>query len=406
MGAKTEAPKPIAATVDSKTPHLRLLALSSPGGFSGLPEAVLGQLGEHCEVVSVIDGLKVPRLDRLRMAARTVRPRRGDWGRGYYAALGRYTKRPSTLRKRIRRCEGELNRLQGSYDVIYQFGALFGALKRPCNAPLILHIDFTTGLAEKYYPAWLPESPADTEEWFIIEERIYQSADLILVPTHLVSRSLSEHYHVNAAKIAVVGMGAHIDDLAEDFAKRQNRVLVFAGPDFHRHGGELALQIFEGVRGHSPDATLTTVTNRSVKAAGVRNIGIVSRTRLHEILKQAAVLLMPGAVGGYQTVTEAMAAKCLCVVAEDNPHMSGLIRNDENGLTVTAASIAQTADAIAGYLKSADRLRAIGENARRHVVGECSWPRIVDRIWREIETRFPTWTSSEHHDPPRALQQC
>jgi glycosyltransferase involved in cell wall biosynthesis len=369
----------------------RLIALScSPGGFSGLPDAVLAHLGRHCEIVSVIDGLRTPALVRLSIAARTIRPRRTEWGRQYYAAQGRYSKTPSTLRARIRRCERELAVRQGTYDLVYQFGALFGALERPTKAPLVLHIDFTTRLAEKYYPAWLPGSQAATEEWNQIEGNIYRSADLIVVPTRLVAASLSEHYSVSAAKIAVVGMGAHIDDLTGDFSKPQNRVLVFAGPDFERHGGPIALEIFARVRRYLPDATLTTATNQSVDAPGVRNLGIVPRTSLHDILKNAAVVLVPGSVGGFQTVTEAMAAKCLCVVREDNPHMAGLIDNDVTGLRIAPTRLGETVQALVGYLDHRARLAELGKRARRHVVEECSWPRVVGRVWEGIEkTRRP-----------------
>lgn len=366
----------------------RLLALSSPGGFSGFPEAVLGGLRQYYEIVSVVDGLKTPKWARLSMLARSFRPRRADWGRRYYAAMGKYTKKPSTFLARIRRCERELANLASSYDAIYQFGALFGVLERPVEVPLILHIDFTTRLAEKYYPAWLPESPTDTEEWYLIEERIYRSADLVLTPTELVAESLSDHYGVAADRIAVVGMGAHVEDLSGDFAKPQNRMLVFAGPDFERHGGELALQIFEGVRERCPDANLITVSNRSVDVPGIRNLGIVSRERLHEVLKGAAVLLMPGAVGGYQTVTEAMAAKCLCVTAEGNPHMHGLIRNGDSGLTVRPKGAARAAEALMEYLDTPERLAAMGERARRYVVQECSWPGVLGRIRDQIGARF------------------
>ncbi len=366
----------------------RVLALTSPGGFSGLPDAVLRELAHYCEIVASIDGLRMPVRVRALTVLRTFYPRRREWGRRYYAALGRYTKRPRGLLARIRYCERQLVRLHESYDLIYQFGALFGALERPSKAPLILHIDFTTRLAEEYYPAWLPGSRADTDEWNCIEASIYRTADLIFVPTQLVAASLSDHYGVNPDKIAVVGMGAHIDDLTGDFDKPQSRVLVFAAPDFERHGGELTLEIFEGVRQVCPDATLTTVTNRSVDAPGVRNVGIVPRARLHGILREAAVLLVPGSVGGYQTVTEGMAAKCLCVVAEKNPHMSGLVRNGETGITIDPARPAQASCALAGYLQRPCRLSAIGEDARRHVVEECSWPKVAARIWREIGARL------------------
>lgn len=380
---------PTSGTLRNSTrPKLRLVALSSPGGFSGLPDAVLRELAGYCQVASVIDGLRIPWCDRFWAAVRTVRPKRTDWGRQYYAALSRYVKTPRTLSTRIQRCERELAKLEGHYDLIYQFGALFGVLKRISQAPLVLHIDFTTRLAEEYYPGWLPKTRSETEEWNLLEEEIYKSADVILAATDLVAASLSQHYHVTSRKIAVVGMGAHIEDMAADFVKAQNHRVAFAGPDFKRHGGEIALQIFEGIRRLCRDATMVTMTNRFVEAPNVHNAGIVSRARLHEIFKESAVLLMPGPVGGYQTVTEAMASKCLCVVSEGNPHLSGLIKKDENGLTFKTGSLKEVSAAIAEYLQTPDRLLAVGERARRHVAEECNWPRIVARAWNELQTRL------------------
>lgn len=368
----------------SGQPKPRLLAISAPGEFSGLPDTVLRYLRGYAEIVSVIDGLRVPRPERFWIAAQTFGLSRDNWGRRYYARLGSYYKRPSSLSYRIRYCEGRLRGLRAHYDLIYQFGALFGALNRPTDAPLILHIDFTTRLAERYYPGWLPESKVAIEEWNGIEAKIYHSADLIAVPTKIVAASLVDHYSVQSDKIAVVGMGAHIDDLAEDFPKPQSRILVFAGPHFERHGGVVALEILEEVRRHVSDATLVTVTNRSVDAPGVKNLGIVSRERLHEILKQAAVLLMPGPVGGYQTVTEAMAAKCLCIVAEDNPHMFGLIRSGENGISLSPGHSSEAAKELTEYLRAPDRLRTVGERARRKVIDDCKWSAVVSRVWHEI----------------------
>jgi glycosyltransferase involved in cell wall biosynthesis len=366
----------------------RVVALSAPGGFSGLPDAVLREFADHCRIVSVIDGLWTPRSARGWIALCTFRARRKHWGRFYYARLGRYIKRPATLLARIRRCEREIARLECPYDLIYQFGALFGVLRRPRNVPIVIQIDFTTRLAERYYPDWAPQSHEEAEAWNVIEGSIYREADLILVTTDLVSDSLVYDYGVIKDRIAVVGMGAHVEMLLEDFAKSMNRVLLFAGHDFDRHGGQVAVQIYQGIRQHLPDVVLKALTNRSVSATGAENVGIVSRPRLTGILREASVLLMPGSVGGYQTVTEAMAAKCLCIVAESNPHMRGLIKHGETGLTFSPARPAEVIQQIVEYLRHPDRLRVIGENARQHVLKNCLWSQVVARIWKEMDRRF------------------
>jgi glycosyltransferase involved in cell wall biosynthesis len=372
----------------SRQQKAKLLAISAPGEFSGLPDTVLRHLKAYAEIVSVIDGLRVPRRDRLGIAAQTFRPSRRDWGRRYYARLGGYYKRPSTLLYRIRYCERRVRRVSARYDLIYQFGALFGAIKRPTSAPLILHIDFTTRLAERYYPGWLPGSEAAISEWNGIESKIYNSADLIAAPTEIVAASLAGHYGVHPSKIVVVGMGAHLEGLAADFVKPYSRTFVFAGHDFERHGGETALRLFQAVHGRMPDVTMIAATNRQIQAAGVQSVGIVSRERLHQVLRGAAVLLMPGPVGGYQTVTEAMAAKCLCLVSDDNPHIAGLIRSGETGLTMAPSRLAQGVQSLLHCVERPEQLAKIGEQARQHVLRECCWLRVVAAIWHEIEKRF------------------
>ncbi|MBZ5515143.1 MAG: glycosyltransferase family 4 protein [Acidobacteriia bacterium] len=371
-----------------RTGRLRVAALSSPGGFSGLPDAVLRELGKYCEIVAVIDGLRIPLWVRLLTAARTFRPRRKDWARRYYSARGRYVKAIRSLLQRISRCERELASLQGSYDLIFQFGALFGALKRPDRCPLVMQIDFTTRLAEEYFPGWLPSSPSETLDWNNLEGELYRNADLILVTNSLVQESVVSHYGASAEKVAVVGMGAHIELLSEDFSKPQTRVLVFAGHDFDRHGGGVALEIFQGVRRHFSDASFKLLTNRMVSAPGVENLGIIPHPRFAETLREASVALMPAHVGGYQTITEAMAAKCLCVVASGNPHLHGLIRNGETGLTFPFTEPDTAVGQIVEYLREPSRLLAIGQQAREHVLRECTWPSVVARVWDELQRRF------------------
>lgn len=381
--------------VSKRAQHLRVAVLSSPEGFSGLCDAVLRELGKYSEIVSVIDGSKIPLWVRLLAAARTIRPRRQDWRRQYYFALGRHLKAPRSLLQRINRCERELAKVQGSYDLIYQFGALWGALERPDRSPLVMQIDFTTRLAEQYFPAWLPSSPSDTQEWYSIEGEIYRNADLILVANRLVQESVVSHYGASAGKVAVVGLGAHIELLAEDFIKPQTHDLVFAGIDFDRHGGDVALKIFQGVRRQIPDASLKLLTDRTVNAPGIENLSVIphagsiaSHTLVVETLRKASVALMPAHVGGYQTTTEAMAAKCLCVVASGNPHLDELVRNGETGLTFPFNEPESVVSQIVEIMRDPFRQMAMGQRAREHVLRECTWPSVVAKAWNEMRRRF------------------
>ncbi|MGA2631634.1 MAG: glycosyltransferase family 4 protein [Terriglobia bacterium] len=223
-----------------------------------------------------------------------------------------------------------------------------------------MQIDFTTRLAEEYFRGWLPRSSDETQEWNALEGEMYRQADLILVTTDLVRASVINHYGTSSSKVATVGMGAHLEELSQDFMKQQSRVLVFAGHDFDRHGGQLALEIFQAVRRLVPDASLRVLSNRMVDAPGVENLGVIPKAQLAEVLKGASVLLMPAFVGGYQTVTEAMAAKCVCATASGNPHLHGVIENGETGLAFPRSEPRVAAQQIVQYLLEPARLRMVG----------------------------------------------
>lgn len=365
----------------------RLVALTGPPGyFSGLNDAVLEQLSAKYNIVKTIDGVHIPRISRIWMLTTTVRLSRPAWFRTFYEKLGRHMKKPETLRKRIRYCENRLGRIPSPYDLIFQFGALYGVLKRP-DVPLVIMADFTTRLAERFYPEWLPTTAKETQEWYAIEEQLYRGADLVVVATERVRESMIEDYGVSPENVATVGMGVHVYQRLNS-EKHPSHLMLFAGMEFERHGGTEALRIFSALRARLPDARLSMLTNISnIPSDSVENLGVVSRARLGQLLNEAAVLIMPGRVGGYQTVTEAMWAKCVCVVAEDNPHMTDLLR-DCVVLGHRASDLERTVQSVLDKLRTPVAFSSFGNAAQKYVERHCLWSQVVGRIDAEMRKRF------------------
>ena len=115
---------------------------------------------------------------------------------------------------------------------------------------------------------------------------------------------------------------------------------------------------------------------------------MLPRPQFTEVLKNRTVLLLPDYVGGFLAVTEVMSANCLCVVAEENLHLRGLIKHSEAGLTFLLARPTEVIKQIVKHLEAPSRLWAIGENARPYLLQNCLWPQVVNKMWGEVENRF------------------
>jgi glycosyltransferase involved in cell wall biosynthesis len=203
----------------------------------------------------------------------------------------------------------------------------------------VRQVDSTVPIVSSYgYP--LQEHYRHRERWSerrlataVAAERAWARLARIHVPwLHQVAPSVMTGYSP-AAQGWLIGQGAAAATVRQastglgplTFGPRTSSgtSLLFAGRDFERKGGHVALEAFSLLRRRVPDARLTVVTGADVAPpplpAGVTWRADVDRPRmLAEVLPAADVMLLPTAMdcGVPYTVLEALQAEVPVVLTE------------------------------------------------------------------------------------------
>ena len=353
-------------------------------GFSGINKPIFENLRHKWEV-EMIDAEYIPMLVKLFKMIKTFSFNRLRWGNRYNQELAKYTKRPKTFLKRTKQCKKKLKDIKWKVDLLYQGSSLFSASDEKIPVPYVIYLDFTSKLAEELYPEWVPfHSDNEKENWYKLENALYKKVDLIFVFNQTVQQSLINHYGIASDKIRVIGSGVNLEDLS-DFDKVYEPILLFVGWDFKRHGGEIVLKSFKLVQKKIKDIKLFIVgTDFKTGDDNIITLGNLNRQRLDTLFRKTAMLLMHAKVGGLQTVLEGMARKCCCFVSQENPHLTYLIKDGENGIVTPFGDEVKLAERIISVLEDKELLRKIGENGYLQVKENYTWAKVVEKMEREF----------------------
>ncbi len=107
------------------------------------------------------------------------------------------------------------------------------------------------------------------EEYFIIEKKIFENCDKILVTTDWVKSSLIDDYFIESERIEIIPFGANIDISKINFEKINYSIenkefnelkLVFIGVDYKRKGLDLVLETVKVINeNHNIKCTLSII---------------------------------------------------------------------------------------------------------------------------------------------------
>lgn len=143
--------------------------------------------------------------------------------------------------------------------------------------------------------------------------------------------------------------------------------LVIAGPDNYNYG----MQVGEWVHEHGLDSS-------------VQFVGHLNKAGVIQAYVDADVFVLPSYTENFgMTVVEAMACK-LPVVISDQVNIYAKVTESGSGL-VTHCDINEVADAVLELLDDTDQCKSMGENGRRTVESNYTWPSIVDALTQEYE---------------------
>lgn len=354
-------------------PRPRILGLveGDPAtALSAVPRFLLDALERRFPVVDRVD-FGAQGLQRLAVAAATVRPQRAIWRARFHTSRLAHRVLSRNLPRRVADIGVE-------FDLALQVHGWASGQPHP----YALYVDQTRLMAERGWPEWMPFTRRERDELLELERAQYAGASHLFVMGEPARDSLVADYGADPGRISVVGGGLSYDEPPVPGALTDAPSILFIGRDFERKGGEVLLDAFELVRRELPQARLQIAgATRSFDAPGVTGHGkISSRQALAELYRGARAFCLPSLYEPYGLVlVEAMAHGIPCVGTEVQSIPEILDRGNA-GLLVPPADARALAGALLRLLTDAELAGRLAELGPRWVAESLTWDRVAERM--------------------------
>jgi alpha-maltose-1-phosphate synthase len=354
-------------------PRPRILGLveGDPAtALSAVPRYLLDALDRRFTVVDRID-FGSHGLQRLAIAAGTVRPQRAIWRARFHTSRLAHRALSRNLPRRVAAAGVE-------FDLALQVHGWASGQPRP----YALYVDQTRLMAERGWPEWMPFTRGERDELLQLERNQYAGAAHLFVMGEPARDSLVADYGADPERISVVGGGLSYDEPPVPRGLTEEPSILFIGRDFERKGGEVLLDAFDLVRRDLPESRLHIAgATRSFDAPGVTGHGkITSREALAELYRGARAFCLPSLYEPYGLVlVEAMAHGIPCVGTEVQSIPEILDRGNA-GLLVPAGDPQALAGALLRLLTDAELAAGLAETGPRWVAEALTWDRVAERM--------------------------
>ncbi len=276
-------------------------------------------------------------------------------------------------------------RSRTDYDIIFQTQCKFSITENPYSRPYFIYTDITQKMCDRLWKGWaLLGSSSEVRRWYQLEIAAYHRADRIFTFSDRIKQSFVEDYQINPDKVIVVGSGANSDNTDEvDFDQKlsQRFAMVFLSSEFERQGGSVVLKAYELVKRDLPEIELIIIGRHPKRLpSDITTYDYLSLSAVNQILRRAHLLLLPGKLGGLQSVLQAMQQKCVCIVSDANTIVSDFIVDQETGVIVPLDNPEQLCQRILDLFHSPSLLQAIADRAFRLVQNNFTWDKVVARM--------------------------
>lgn len=218
------------------------------------------------------------------------------------------------------------------------------------NIPIINLSDVTFNLIYKNYQLNLEQQEI---EWESKQEFIAISkASKLIYPSEWAANSAICDYHAEAAKIEIIPFGANLDEAPlanEVLAKKRTSHcrLLFIGKDWHRKGGNIALQTLICLRRMGVDAELVIVGCVPPTEIKHENLTVIpylnknvpqQREQLKELFLKSHFFIFPTRADCSPIVICEANAFGLPVIATEVGGIPSIIKNGKNGYMLPLAA--------------------------------------------------------------------
>jgi glycosyltransferase involved in cell wall biosynthesis len=278
--------------------------------------------------------------------------------------------------------ENLLRDLDGSYDFIYQDGAMFMpgmntrrhyASYHDCNVILAAGGGALTQGA--HYKGIALDKAIERER------TVYQGASVVFTMSEWLKMSLVKDFGIPEEKIITVYAGTNIQP--QHFEKIfDGKTILFVGKNFERKGGQILLKAFEVVRKEIPDAKLIIIGPRlNLNANGIFVLGPVNDSKvLSKYFREASVFVLPSRFEPFGIVfAEAFTHKTPCI-GSDICAMPEIIEEGKGGYVVPPDDHVILAKRIIELLKNERLARQMGEFGFKKALEIFNWDVIIEKM--------------------------
>jgi glycosyltransferase involved in cell wall biosynthesis len=316
------------------------------GFWSGTPMHIVGALRDAGHEVATIGPLE---------------PRVTLWGRikgrFYRHAFGQnylINRDPSVCRARAAQANRLLRYHTGADAVIVPYPPDAAYLE--CPAPLILVHDATWHQLLDFYPGYERSNlaPETVRGGLELDRRALATCDRALYASQWAANSAVQDYGVDRSKVKVVPLGAGLaiapsrDAIARSIDARRHGPmrLLFVGVDWHRKGGDLAIEVARRLHdgGISVELQIVGCEPPGTLPDFVRRFGFLSKQNpqqaalIHRLFLEASFFIMPSRAECFGLVFCESAAFGLPVIATNVGGIPEILGDQEWGMMLSPAA--------------------------------------------------------------------
>ena len=289
-------------------------------------------------------------------------------------------------------------------DAVLAVTSLVAAALGPLAVPLASWDDATNAALADYYPDFQRMAPVSRRQCDAMGRRAAMSVSLAIYASEWAAASARSAYGLPEERVAVVPFGANLTRLPSrevvdaSIAARPRDVcrLLWAGVDWERKGGRLAVAIGQSLRDAGVDVELTVVgctpAERGALPGWVEVTGFVSKrdpageARLAELFSRSHFFVMPSAAEAYGLVFAEAAAFGVPAVAIATGGVPTIIVDDETGLLGAPGARAESyAARMLALLGDRARYERMAHAARRRAEERLNWDVAGSRVLAHLE---------------------
>ncbi len=333
--------------VDAKNLKVLYVSRHDPANmssWSGTPHFIYEEISNHCQTINVCNPRSYAWFRLLSKVVKKIFQLTGNPA----VDLTRTSFYSKAVGKEVTRCIQE-----NQPDLVVGVAASIELAYVETDTPIIHISDATFAAMIGYYPEFSNIFPYLEAQGNLIENRVLQRANAIICSSQWASKSATDFYGVSSEKTFTVLLGANVKNLPSLTDEMINAKfdgpckLLFIGKEWHRKGGDIALDVFRNLKKSGVDVELTVVSDQFegnddedglTVQHGINKGTVEGLALFNKLFEEASFFLLPTQAEAFGLVyAEAAAFGCIAV-GPDTGGVADIIDDTETGILMPTVS--------------------------------------------------------------------